>query len=73
MAGLVAWLAPAAPGLLARIDYEYRRNGTANLFAFVDVHRPLAAHQSDRPSRLRWDHRREIASAEVVTRSPKKE
>lgn len=31
---------PAAPGILARIDYEYRRNGTANLFAFVDVHRP---------------------------------
>jgi transposase len=31
---------PAAPGVLARIDYEYRRNGTANLFAFVDVHRP---------------------------------
>jgi len=30
---------PAAPGILARIDYEYRRNGTANLFAFVDVHR----------------------------------
>ncbi len=22
------------------MDYEYRRNGTANLFAFVDVHRP---------------------------------
>ena len=31
---------PAAPGILARMDYEYRRNGTANLFAFVDVHRP---------------------------------
>ncbi len=31
---------PPAPGILGRIDYEYRRNGTANLFAFVDVHRP---------------------------------
>ena len=31
---------PSAPGILGRIDYEYRRNGTANLFAFVDVHRP---------------------------------
>jgi len=31
---------PAAPGILARTDTEYRRNGTANLSAFVDVHRP---------------------------------
>ncbi|HKP55707.1 MAG TPA: IS630 family transposase [Polyangiales bacterium] len=31
---------PAAPGRAARIDYEYRRNGTANLFVFLDVHRP---------------------------------
>lgn len=31
---------PAAPGILERIDYEYRRNGTCNLFAFVDAHQP---------------------------------
>ena len=31
---------PPAPGILGRIDYEYRRNGTANLFAFLDMHRP---------------------------------
>lgn len=31
---------PAAPGQPARVDYEYRRNGTANLFVFVDAHRP---------------------------------
>lgn len=30
---------PAKPGQLARYDCEYRRNGTANLFVFVDVHR----------------------------------
>ena len=30
----------AQPGQPARIDYEYRRNGTANIFAFVDAHRP---------------------------------
>ena len=30
----------AAPGRPARVDYEYRRNGTANLFVFLDVHRP---------------------------------
>lgn len=31
---------PAAPGRPARVDYEYRRNGTANLFVFLDAHRP---------------------------------
>jgi hypothetical protein len=31
---------PAAPGQLERYDCEYRRNGTANLFVFVDAHRP---------------------------------
>jgi transposase len=31
---------PAAPGQLERFDYEYRRNGTVNLFVCLDVHRP---------------------------------
>jgi transposase len=31
---------PAEPGQLERYDYEYRRNGTVNLFIFVDVNRP---------------------------------
>jgi transposase len=31
---------PAKPGMPARIDYEYVRNGTANVFMFVDVNRP---------------------------------
>ena len=31
---------PPAPGQPARYDYEYRRNGTANLFVFLDAHRP---------------------------------
>ena len=30
---------PAAPGRLQRYDCEYRRNGTANLFVFLDAHR----------------------------------
>jgi transposase len=29
----------AKPGQLERFDCEYRRNGTANLFVFLDVHR----------------------------------
>ena len=31
---------PAVPGQLERCDCEYRRNGTVNLFVFLDVHRP---------------------------------
>jgi transposase len=31
---------PATPGQLERYDYEYRRNGTVNLFVVLDVHRP---------------------------------
>jgi transposase len=30
---------PAKPGQLERFDCEYRRNGTANLFVFLDAHR----------------------------------
>ena len=31
---------PAQPGQPQRYDYEYRRNGTLNLFVFLDAHRP---------------------------------
>jgi hypothetical protein len=31
---------PAEPGRPERYDYEYRRNGTVNLFVFLDAHRP---------------------------------
>ena len=31
---------PAGPGQIERYDCEYKRNGTANLFVFLDVHRP---------------------------------
>lgn len=31
---------PAAPGRVARYDYEYRRCGTVNLFVVMDAHRP---------------------------------
>ena len=31
---------PPRPGQVARHDYEYRRNGTANLFVALDAHRP---------------------------------
>ena len=30
---------PAKPGQLKRYDCEYKRNGTANLFMFIDAHR----------------------------------
>src|SRR3954470_13153514 len=32
---------PKDPGLsIVRVDYEYKRNGTANLFMFLDAHQP---------------------------------
>ncbi len=31
---------PAEPGQPERYDFEYRRNGTVNLFVFLDAHRP---------------------------------
>ena len=34
---------PVAPGRPVRQDYEYRRNGTANVFLAVDAHRPWRA------------------------------
>jgi len=44
---------PPAPGQPQRYDYEYRRNGTANLFVFLDAHRPwrhvkVTAHRTGR-------------------------
>lgn len=34
---------PPEPGQPARYDYEYRRNGTTNLFIFLDAHQPWRA------------------------------
>ena len=36
---------PAEPGQLERYDCEYRRNGTVNLFIFLDANRSLAQGQ----------------------------
>ena len=36
---------PAAPGRVERYDYEYRRDGTANLFVALDAHRCAQAGQ----------------------------
>jgi hypothetical protein len=33
---------PAEPGKARRVDYEYVRNGTANVFMFIDVPPPGA-------------------------------
>ena len=43
---------PAAPRQPRRYDYEYRRNGTVNLFVFLDAHKPWRARllqRHDRP------------------------
>lgn len=46
---------PAEPGRPRRIDYEYERNGTANIFMFVE---PLAGFRhtqvTDRRTRVDW-------------------
>jgi len=48
---------PAAPGRRQRIDYEYVRNGTANLFLWVE---PLAGHRhlqvTERRTKADWAH-----------------
>jgi hypothetical protein len=50
---------PAAPGQLERYDCEYRRNGTVNLFVFLDAHRPwrkVKATDHDRVAKLVGKH-----------------
>jgi transposase len=50
---------PAAPGQPARIDYEYERNGTANLFLWFE---PLAGQRQVKVT----DRRTTIDFAEVI-------
>ena len=50
---------PAKPGQIERYDCEYRRNGTANLFVFLDVNRPWRKVKvTQRRGRLRRMHAR---------------
>ena len=52
---------PAEPGQPERYDYEYRRNGTANLFVFLDAHRSwrhVKVHRTSNRARLRRLHAR---------------
>jgi hypothetical protein len=48
---------PSMPGRAARVDYEYERRGTANLFMFVE---PLAGRRrvsvTDRRTAVDWAH-----------------
>ena len=45
---------PARAGATAIYDYEYKRNGTANLFVFVDAHKPWR-HVKATPRRTNID------------------
>jgi len=49
---------PAAPGRPARTDYEYKRNGTADIFMFLE---PLAGRRkvtvTQRRTKVDWAHR----------------
>jgi len=48
---------PAAPGQVAKVDYEYRREGVANVFMFVE---PLAGRRqvtvTARRTKTDWAH-----------------
>ncbi|MHA7630822.1 IS630 family transposase [Corallococcus sp. M7] len=50
---------PAAPGRPRRYDYEYQRNGTANLFVHLDVHAGRR-HVDVTPSRTSRDFARQM-------------
>jgi transposase len=69
------------PGQPARFDYEYRRNGTANLFVFLDAHRPwrhvkVTEHRTARDFAecmrdlvdIHYPHARRIASSSTISR-----
>ena len=49
---------PAAPGRPARTDYEYKRNGTADIFMFIE---PMAGRRkvtvTHRRTKVDWAHR----------------
>jgi len=45
---------PVKPGQSAIYDYEYKRNGTSNLFIFVDAHKPWR-HVKPTPRRTNID------------------
>jgi transposase len=44
---------PVEPGQIERYDCEYRRNGTANLFVFLDAKRPWSQSQGHRAPHCR--------------------
>ena len=56
---------PAEPGRVERYDYEYRRNGVANLFAFCEA-RAGWRHFNVTEQRTKQDDRRPHAAAEII-------
>jgi hypothetical protein len=49
---------PAEPGQIERYDCEYKRNGTANLFIFLDVHQPAPKWAAPIPTQSPSKHPR---------------
>ena len=62
---------PAEPGQLERYDSEYRRNGTANLFIILNVHRPWRRVKvTDRRTSVDFAHRmRELTDEDFQTQT----
>ena len=64
---------PAQPGQRERYDYEYRRNGTVNLFVTFDPASGLAQRQGHRPPRRHVDYAqcmRELVERPLSRRRP---
>ena len=63
---------PPEPGRLERFDFEYKRNGTVNLFVFLDVNRPWRPLAQGQGHRATHGHRlRPPARPPSTTRSPR--
>jgi hypothetical protein len=74
---------PARPWQLGRYDCEYKRNGTVNLFVFLDAHRPwrkvkVTGHRAADCELLvaeiaAWERQRNPARAKIKWNSPPSE
>jgi hypothetical protein len=60
----------AKPGQIEHYDYEYRRNGTANLFVLIDVNCPCRREVSDPLHVVMLGLRRELADRHVFDHAP---
>jgi hypothetical protein len=61
---------PARPGQRERYDYEYRCNGTVNLFVLLDAHRPWRKVKATEPRGPVTSRSACASSSTFTTRKP---